>query len=280
MVVTHHIDAAALLLHARPFLEKAEAENALLLGLCASPPAVTEAPLWLSVDSESGPVAVAIRTPPFNLLLSRAPDPALAVMVEDLNARNCRLPGVTGPSEAAAFFADRWARVRPARVVRTTRQGLYELTSVIPQSHDAVGALRAARSEDVARVTEWLGQFARDAGLPEAEAHALPERAGSLVESGAVFLWDDGSGESVSMAALRGATSHGVRVAFVYTPPALRHRGYATACVGALSAHALASGRRFCTLYTDMNNPTSNSIYQRLGYRLLGHCLMIEFAET
>ena len=52
----------------------------------------------------------------------------------------------------------------------------------------------------------------------------------------------------------------------MYTPPELRGRGYASACVAALSARELDEGRRFCFLYTDLSNPVSNAIYQRIGY--------------
>jgi predicted GNAT family acetyltransferase len=79
------------------------------------------------------------------------------------------------------------------------------------------------------------------------------------------------------MTSLQGATRHGIRVSFVYTPPELRGRGYASACVAAVSGRALASGKSFCTLYTDLANPTSNSIYQRVGYRRIGEAAMIAF---
>ena len=62
-------------------------------------------------------------------------------------------------------------------------------------------------------------------------------------------------------------TRNGVSVGGVYTPPELRRKGYATACVAALSALLLDRGHSFCVLYTDLANPTSNSIYQKIGYR-------------
>jgi uncharacterized protein len=34
-----------------------------------------------------------------------------------------------------------------------------------------------------------------------------------------------------------------------------------------VTANLLAGGRRFCFLFTDLANPTSNSIYQQVGYR-------------
>ena len=58
----------------------------------------------------------------------------------------------------------------------------------------------------------------------------------------------------------------------MYTPPELRGRGYATALTAELSQRLLdgrlfEGGRRFCFLYTDLANPTSNAIYERIGYR-------------
>jgi hypothetical protein len=63
-----------------------------------------------------------------------------------------------------------------------------------------------------------------------------------------------------------GRTPKGARVGYVYTPPESRGRGYASACVAALSQGLLDGGVEFCVLYTDLSNPTSNAIYTRLGY--------------
>jgi predicted GNAT family acetyltransferase len=69
------------------------------------------------------------------------------------------------------------------------------------------------------------------------------------------------------MAAWSGETPNGRRVGYVYTPPAHRRHGYATALVAYLSERILEDGCRFCFLYTDLDNPVSNSIYQQIGYR-------------
>ncbi len=68
------------------------------------------------------------------------------------------------------------------------------------------------------------------------------------------------------MAVAQGVTPNGCRVGYVYTPLELRGRGYATALVAELSQRMLDSGMSFCVLYTDLGNPTSNAIYQRIGY--------------
>ena len=80
-----------------------------------------------------------------------------------------------------------------------------------------------------------------------------------------MFLWD--IGQPVSLAARSRHTTHGINVGPVYTPPAFRRRGYAGACVAALSQQMLDAGWEFCTLFTDLANPTSNSVYQKIGYR-------------
>jgi predicted GNAT family acetyltransferase len=258
-------------------LEEHEPENGLVLGLLASPPTtMTAAPTWVSAGGPDGPVAVAMRTPPFNLLLALAPQSAIEALVDALAARGGDLPGVTGPAEAARAFAERWARVRGVTTNVTMEQGLYELTKVVPPGRTAPGALRGARAEDADLVASWMAGFGGDARLPAHESEALRKSAAARVAGGGLFVWEH-EGAPVSMASLQGATRHGIRVSFVYTPPELRGRGYASACVAAVSDRALASGKRFCTLYTDLANPTSNAIYQRIGYRRIGAAAMIAF---
>ncbi|GAC1375090.1 MAG: hypothetical protein NVSMB32_18100 [Actinomycetota bacterium] len=80
-----------------------------------------------------------------------------------------------------------------------------------------------------------------------------------------MYLWDNAG--PVSMAATGGPTPHGGRVYAVYTPPEHRGRGYASACVAAVSQHMLNRGLRYCFLFTDLANPIANHIYQEIGYR-------------
>lgn len=76
------------------------------------------------------------------------------------------------------------------------------------------------------------------------------------------YVWDDGG--PVSIATWTGATPAGMRVSFVYTPPELRSRGYASACVTALSRLLLQRVSAFCGLFTDLAHPASNRIYRRI----------------
>ena len=80
-----------------------------------------------------------------------------------------------------------------------------------------------------------------------------------------VFFWEDG--ETVSLVGYSRPTGRGIAIAPVYTPPEFRRRGYASAATAAVSQYLLDSGRDFCVLFTDLANPTSNKIYQSVGYR-------------
>lgn len=81
-----------------------------------------------------------------------------------------------------------------------------------------------------------------------------------------MYLWTDGEG-SVAMAAHSAPAGGVARVGPVYTPPSLRRRGFGAAVSAAASAAAVAAGAVHVVLYTDLSNPTSNAIYQAIGYR-------------
>lgn len=128
------------------------------------------------------------------------------------------------------------------------------------------GHLRPASEADRPFLRGWAASFGREVGEGSDEAR-VDEVLDRVLRHGpqGLFLWEDG--QPVSMAAYGGPTPNGIRVNLVYTPPEFRRRGYASACVAALSQRLLDSGRRFCFLYTDLGNPISNHIYQEIGYR-------------
>jgi predicted GNAT family acetyltransferase len=63
----------------------------------------------------------------------------------------------------------------------------------------------------------------------------------------------------------------------VYTPPERRGRGYAGATTAAVSQAALDAGVREVVLYTDLANPVSNALYERLGYRGVEDRVILSF---
>ena len=144
-------------------------------------------------------------------------------------------------------------------------QRIYELRTVFPPK-DTPGRLRSARDDEIDLLADWVGQFNVDCHLPALSVDAARDLAARYLANGNLFLWEV-DGRPVSMAGRGRHSTHGITVNLVYTPAGLRGRGYASACVAALSQQLLDAGWEFCTLYTDLANPTSNSIYQRIGYR-------------
>jgi len=239
-----------------------------MLGLCSGIRAGTWRDPYFAVVRDGGGrvVAAALRTPPHNLILSAVDDlDALPPLADDLSRSVADLPGVVGPQAPARRYAELWQE-RTGRAVRLEMaERIYRLSAVTP-ARPTAGALRRAGPGDREIVVEWLRAFALEAlGQDEGKSDAAAIADYWLGGQGRwLYLWDDGG--PVSMAGASGETPNGIRVGAVYTPPELRRRGYASACVAALSQAQLDRGRRFCFLYTDLANPTSNKIYQAVGY--------------
>jgi hypothetical protein len=144
---------------------------------------------------------------------------------------------------------------------------VYELRKVIPPPQPG-GSLRLATGADLDLLAHWLYAFWVEA-LPN-EQGTLEEarlRADYRVVEKDFYLWDHNG--PVALAGRSRRTPHGCCIGPVYTPPGLRGQGYASAATAALSQILLDQGAEFTCLFTDLANPTSNSIYQKIGYRPL-----------
>lgn len=264
-------DAAAFVERAGAFLEQREAENGLILGLCADLRTGRSfgprAP-YFAVATPDGRVAgAAMRTPPFNLILAAGTHPeALPTIAEGVRRSEVAdLPGVVGVKELSGPFAAHWRELTGmgARVKMAER--IYRLTKVkAPRFGPAPGWMRLAEARDRDLVAGWMLGFTREA-LGEGDVAGAEANADHWIAGRHLRLWIDGS-RPVSMAGASGPTPHGIRVGAVFTPPELRKRGYAGTLVATLSQAELSAGRTFCFLYTDLGNPTSNKIYQDIGY--------------
>jgi predicted GNAT family acetyltransferase len=277
MRVVRHADGRSFLDTARSWLVQAEAENNLILGIASSitHPTPTEAdpPYLATVHDGGGIIGCALRTPPHKLVITRMGDGAIEALVDDAAGLYEALPGVLGPEPIVAAFAEAWSTRTGQRATRGRRQRIYEIDRVIRLSYPTTGRLRLAGEMDLDLVAGWIASFFAEALTETLDA---VEVARTRISRGMIFLWDDP--EPVSMAAWMGQTPNGVRVALVYTPPGRRGRGYASACVAELTSLLLERGNRFCWLYTDPSNPTSNRIHQRLGYRAVCDATDYDFA--
>jgi len=263
--VVRHDGAAAFLAAAAAWLERDEVEHnvmlSIALGLAQAPAGPGSRPYLATIlDAGDAIVGCALRTPPHKLVLTRFDPPAAPALVTALSAVYPTLDAVVGPEPSVDAFAAAWGERFDVTVRRGTRQQLYVLRAVTPPARAVAGVLRAVGDDDLAVLVPWVADFFHQTGETyfEPARFVVERRAGMRV-------WDDEG--PVSMAASFGHTAHGARISLVYTPPARRGRGYAGACVTALTRELLASGKRHCCLYTDLSNPISNRLYQRIGYR-------------
>ncbi len=277
MRVIFHSDGPTLLRRAGAWLQEAEAENCYLLGTCGSPTSGASGPdrLFLTLEDGDALVGAAMWAPPGPRVVTQLQEAAGPALVEALRARGAALTHVSGPVEAVERFAALWEAASGSRAVVAMRQGLFQLTRVRPP-RPAEGHLRSGGEGDLPLLADWAEAFAIDAGLPAAQHASIRRASAQWVKDRSVALWE-ANDKPVSMAVALGPTPRGIRVGFVYTPPAFRNRGFASACVAELSQQLLDAGRRFCFLFTDLANPTSNRIYQAIGYEWVGESRLVRF---
>jgi predicted GNAT family acetyltransferase len=210
-----------------------------------------------------------LQTPPFPLLITEAPD--VAGLADLLAGRP--LPGVNALARDAEVFAARWQQLTGATAVLGRRSRLYRLDVLTPPAPPAPGSARPADAADRDLLIRWMTGFHRDVGEGmRAVVDAVDEK---LAYRG-LTLWEV-DGLPVSMAGASRPEAGMVRVLAVYTPPEHRGRGYAGAVTSVVSQAALDAGAADVVLFTDLANPTSNALYQRLGYRPVEDRAVVEF---
>jgi ribosomal protein S18 acetylase RimI-like enzyme len=248
-----------------PFLLQREAEHNLFIGICGQIRAGRYTDFYLSAVSADGGIrGAAFRTPPFPLTLSCIDDPAAIELIAfDAHELYGSLPGAGGPKDDVREFARAWQRVSGQRGEISMQQRIYQATtSTAPTG--VPGEMRDATANERDLLVSWFEAFNVEAGVLVSDAAANVDLRLAARPSGLAVWWD---GDPVSMVGFGAPTPNGVRVGPVYTPPELRGRGYASACTAAVTQRLFDAGRRFVFLYTDLANPTSNSIYRKIGYR-------------
>jgi predicted GNAT family acetyltransferase len=274
-------DAEAFLEAAGPFLVADEPRHNLELGILSqlrANPMLFGEPAYLAAVHRDGRIAgIAIRTPPFNLLVSASDVAGVGVIAPDVYERFSRLPGVLSTPEIARGFAEAWTAVSGQPHRPGMRQRIYRLDDV-PEEPRTAGRMRMATEADRSLLLRWMEDFRAEAMPSQAPASVPGTVDHRLTASDAgLELWDDPG--PVSMAGFTSPTPTGIRIGPVYTPPEYRRRGYGTACTAALSRMLMLRGYRTCFLYTDLANPTSNSIYTAIGYRMVCDMLEVRFEE-
>jgi uncharacterized protein len=265
--------------NAQDYLLQHEAEHNLLLGISHTllhyPDRYLDPP-YLAIASSCRVVthqesaqtngkiqAVAMRTPPYKLLLSKALGfNALALIAEDLQNDPEQLPGVSGLVAEVETFLQAWQTLTGQSFRQVMKMRTHRLTQVESVA-TASGSLRLATESDRPLLIEWYTAFASEIG--ELISLDAEKAVNTGLNQQSIYLWEDGI--PVSWATAKQFLPTAARIGPVYTPPEHRCKGYATACVAALSQKLLDQGCDRCFLFTDLANPISNRIYAAIGYR-------------
>jgi len=234
---------------------------------------------WLmaAVSDDSGVRLTAIMTPPHNIALHATDNiicgEALDCLIEGLAGH--AIPGVISDKPLAEMFTEKYTAAKSLSHKIQMNQRIYELSEVNPDIA-IVGQIRPVRDSDLPFVPYWIEAFL--SSHMEVPTQVQPDiaRYQYYINAGRLFILEV-DGLPVSMAGITREMVNVCGVAQVYTPPYFRGRGYASSCVAAVSRIVLGRGYASCALYADLANPTSNSIYQKIGYKPVCDSLNIKF---
>jgi GNAT superfamily N-acetyltransferase len=235
-------------------------------------------PCWFAAVVEDGHVVgTAMRTAPFGsypAYLMPMPEEAVHEVSRSLLDRGEQVLAANGALPAVRTFCEDMATAtgKRARVAQHTR--LFELGELVAPGA-APGGLRPARADELGVVASWFAAFMTDADEqagrePGTSAHETPgeDELARRIDSGRLFVWVDEGDRPVNLTAATAPAYDVARIGPVYTPKDQRGHGYASAAVHDVSAWLRRRGERPC-LFTDQANPTSNKIYEAIGYRPL-----------
>jgi predicted GNAT family acetyltransferase len=202
-----------------------------------------------------------VQTPPYPPLLGTVVPEAVGPLADALP-----LTGVNADRATAEALAAHWPGHRVDQ-----EQRLYRLAELVAPSPAPGGGPRTATRADRGLLIDWHLAFGAEVGRPGTHAERLVDERTAF---GDLTLWET-DGVPVSMAGVTRNIAGTVRVAAVYTPREHRGRGYAAAVTAEVSRAARAAGAEEVLLFTDLANPTSNGMYQRIGYRAVSDRLLI-----
>ncbi|PEE15826.1 GNAT family N-acetyltransferase [Bacillus cereus] len=254
-----------------PFLEKNEQENNLILGVLQ----VVQEPIFMAVAKRREEIAVVfLQTVEKQMIVatSEIAEEDIVELAKKLTKVYPDIPGFIGNKKVIQKLAEEIAILEQKKIVVGMEQGVYELKRVKKKwNKDEI--FRTINSDELPLIEKWIYQFCEDVKLPTTKEEAK-QTAHTLITTNRLFGLEVG-GKLVSVAAKTRPTTNNITVNFVYTPKEERKKGYASNCVAALSQRMLDEGYKTTTLYTDLANPTSNKIYQEIGYEQIMESVLI-----
>ncbi|MCH4568802.1 GNAT family N-acetyltransferase [Bacillus sp. ES1-5] len=255
-----------------PFLEKNEQENNLILGVLQ----MVQQPIFMGVAKQREEITVVfLQTEEKKQIIvatSEIAEEDIVELAKKFTKVYSNVPGLIGNKKIVQKLAEEIAVLENKKTNVAMEQGVYALQQVKKKWNED-GAFREIGSDELPLIEQWIYQFCEDVRLPTTKEEAK-QTAHTLITNRRLFGLDV-DGQLVSVAAKTRPTTNNITVNFVYTPKEGRKKGYASSCVAALSQRMLDEGYKTTTLYTDLANPTSNKIYQEIGYEQIAESVLI-----
>ncbi|WP_197046656.1 GNAT family N-acetyltransferase [Oceanobacillus salinisoli] len=260
-------------------LLRKEASNNLMLGLLDHFKTTITKDVHFGYLEDNGEIIFAfMQTPPNNWILADVDgidEQVITSVANFLYKKALKVPGVLGPISYVEAFVNEWKKLKKTNASIHMNQLIYQLDEVKIKP-EAEGELVKGLKKDHSLIKGWLIQFGKEAREAISEIKAS-QMATKYIENSTIYLWKV-NGKPVSMVNQSRKTKHGATINAVFTPNEFKRNGYATSAVAALSQKLLDEGYQFCSLYTDRDNTTSNNIYQKIGYHVVGSSVVYEFS--
>ena len=267
--------------HVMSTLLKEEAKHSLMIGVLNNViQGVYETFHQFTVEEEGELLAILQVTPPHPLhyivVDSERADELPSFIIPHLLEADIPFTEVVSERKQAERFAKAWQEVTSGSSELFMSQGLYRLDDV-KDIEMAKGHMREATVADQAQLEAWYSAFEAESGLRSSPPEKVTKAVQTMLERNEAVFWEV-DGQVVSCAKRARPTENGITVSFVYTSPDSRGRGYARSLVADLSRQLLET-KSFCVLYTDLLNPTSNKIYQEVGYEQIMDSAWVRLAR-
>jgi len=255
-----------------PYLRQYELQNNLIIGNCIRAKetnADTSSFLLATVKDEQVIKMIVMMTPPFSLLLFEVGNitnhDAMDYLIEFLVKSQIDIPGIVATKELSSRFVEHYTKKTKKEAHVKMNMRIYRLDEV-KLNGSINGRLRHATEDDLYYIPYWNEAFAAECNinLPGSDFISRVERNRNQIDRKDLYVYEDGIPVSVIGAGRK--TLNGIILNNVYTPPHYRGKGYATAMVASLCTLLLKEDYQFCGLFTDLKNPTSNNIYQKVGF--------------
>jgi predicted GNAT family acetyltransferase len=217
---------------------------------------------WWAVTSDNQVQGVAIRTVPYGYVFSPMPEIATKALYSAISKNDEGMKEFAGPKTVIDFIEE----VTSATIVEEESELIYQNDSLIPVP--PIGQVRTGISEDFELILNWMQEFMAETGLRSFNLESMVQNAidsgrYSILEINGIPVCLGGNSDVQRFEGISVA-----RVGPIYTPIDLRKKGYASSLTSHITAEIHALGA-VAMLYTQADNPTSNKIYQEIGYMLV-----------